>query len=154
MNKKGEWSLAPAYDMTYIFNRGGYQPESEHCLLLRGKYERWTKEDVKEFAVKYGINDSEKIIRKVVDALILFRTLAEKNGVRQEWIGRIEATIHQRPSGFGVPVLRYNYFIVVGTSHEAAASEQAQGDNPQYVESLHFQILLSGYCLLLIRSIS
>ncbi|MBQ8939557.1 MAG: type II toxin-antitoxin system HipA family toxin [Paludibacteraceae bacterium] len=101
MNKKGEWSLAPAYDMTYIFNRGGYQPESEHCLLLRGKYERWTKEDVKEFAVKYGINDSEKIIRKVVDALILFRTLAEKNGVRQEWIGRIEATIHQRLQEWG-----------------------------------------------------
>ena len=105
MNKKGEWSLAPAYDMTYIFNRGGYQPESEHCLLMRGKYADWSKEDVMLFAAENGIRNAEKIIRQVVDAVLQFRSLAEKNGARQEWIGRIEVCLqgHLREWGFDSP---------------------------------------------------
>ena len=102
MNKKGEWSLSPAYDLTYIFNRGGFQPESSHCLLMRGKYDRWTREDVSLFATKYGVNDPEKIIRQVVDAVMQFRSLAEQNGVRQELIGRIEATIQEHLREWGV----------------------------------------------------
>lgn len=90
MNRKGEWAITPAYDMTYIFNARGYLPEYAHCLTLRGKSNGWTKEDVLGFAQENGIRNAEKIIRQVADAVRLFRTLAERNGVRQEWIGRIE----------------------------------------------------------------
>lgn len=127
MNKKGEWSLAPAYDMTYIFNRGGYQPDSEHCLLLRGKYERWTKEDVLQFALDNGIANYEKIIRKVVDALSQFRALAEENGVRQEWIGRIETTIrtHLQEWGFETEHHDDEWTIAGGTHAAKVYLEQA-----------------------------
>ena len=90
MNRKGEWSISPAYDMTFIFNVGGYQPHSEHCLLMRGKVADWTKEEVLLFAEQNDIKNPEKIIRQVADAVMNFRALAERNGVRQEWIGRIE----------------------------------------------------------------
>jgi len=30
MDMEGKWSLAPAYDLTYIFNIGGYLPEVTH----------------------------------------------------------------------------------------------------------------------------
>ena len=102
MNREGEWRLSPAYDMTYIFNTGGYQPETEHCLLMQGKYKRWTKENILHFAEKYGVNEPMKIIRRVVDALTQFRKLAELNKVKPEWIGRIETTIdgHLREWGF------------------------------------------------------
>ena len=90
MNRKGEWAITPAYDMTYIFNARGYLPEYAHCLTLRGKSSGWTKEDVLGFAQENGIRNAEKIIRQVAEAVKSFRTLAERNGVRQEWIGRIE----------------------------------------------------------------
>lgn len=33
MNEDGSWRLSPAYDITYIIDRGGYLPNEEHCLL-------------------------------------------------------------------------------------------------------------------------
>ena len=33
MNPQGQWRLAPAYDMTFIFNTGGYQAHEEHCIF-------------------------------------------------------------------------------------------------------------------------
>ena len=102
MSRKGEWSISPAYDMTFIFNVGGYQPHSEHCLLMRGKVAEWTKEDVLLFAEQNDIKNPDKIIRQVAEAVRSFRTLAERNGVRQEWIGRIEECLmaHLREWGF------------------------------------------------------
>lgn len=37
MNRQGTWRLSPAYDMTYIFDTGGYLPNKEHCLMIGGK---------------------------------------------------------------------------------------------------------------------
>ena len=54
------------------------------------------------FAADNGIRNAEKIIRQVADAVMQFRALAEKNGVRPEWIGRIEECLqgHLREWGF------------------------------------------------------
>lgn len=102
MNRQGEWSITPAYDMTFIFNARGFLPEYVHCLSLRGKRSDWTMEDVLSFANENGIRNPEKIIRQVADAIRSFRMLAEKNGVRLEWIGRIEECLkgHLREWGF------------------------------------------------------
>lgn len=102
MNHKGEWAITPAYDMTFIFNVRGYQPELNHCLSLRGKRSDWTMEDVLSFANENGIRNPEKIIRQVAAAVMNFRALAEKNEVKPEWIGRIEDVLltHLREWGF------------------------------------------------------
>ena len=50
MNPQGQWRLAPAYDMTFIFNTGGYQAQEEHCLSAGGKLRNFTKEDILAFA--------------------------------------------------------------------------------------------------------
>ena len=102
MNRRGEWSLAPAYDLTYIFNRRGFLPEQTHCMTMRGKTADWTKEDVMLFAADNGIRNAEKIIRQVADAVMSFRGLAEKNGVRPDWIGRVEECLrgHLQEWGF------------------------------------------------------
>jgi serine/threonine-protein kinase HipA len=102
MNNKGEWAITPAYDMTFIFNVRGYQPELNHCLSLRGKRSDWTMEDVLSFANENGIRNPEKIIRQVAAAVMNFRALAEKNEVKPEWIGRIEDVLltHLREWGF------------------------------------------------------
>ena len=102
MNRQGLWRLSPAYDMTYIFDTGGYLPYKEHCLTIGGKVNNITREDVIFFASEMGIRAPESIIRKVAESVASFRTLAKKNGVRAEWIGRVESCLLEHLSAWGL----------------------------------------------------
>lgn len=93
MSEDGSWRLSPAYDITYIINRGGYLPNEEHCMFIRAKLRGITRNDVIEFARDNGIRRPDAIIRDVVASLKKFRSVALKYGVTIEWIGRVETTI-------------------------------------------------------------
>lgn len=101
MNRQGNWRLSPAYDMTYIFDTGGYLPNKEHCLMIGGKYQDITIDDIISFASEIGIRAPKAIIRKVASAVSSFRSLAEKNGVKEEWTGRVEAAIINHLKAWG-----------------------------------------------------
>ena len=102
MQRDGSWRLSPAYDITYIIDSGGYLPNEDHCLYVRAKLRNITYDDVVQFARDNGIRRPDAIIRDVVEALKLFRSVATKNGVRDEWIGRVEATIIDRLKSWGM----------------------------------------------------
>lgn len=68
MNENGTWKLSPAYDLTYIFNTGGFLPETMHCLMMQGKLSRHTLDDAIQFARDNGIRRPEAIIRAVANA--------------------------------------------------------------------------------------
>lgn len=57
MNKKGEWSLAPAYDMTFSYRKGSPWV-SAHQMLINGKAEDITIDDLLTVAEKAGIKQS------------------------------------------------------------------------------------------------
>lgn len=94
MDKNGHWQLAPAYDMTYIFNTGGYLPQEEHCMSVNGKLTDITKEDALTLARENGIRRPESIIRDVAGAVAAFRHFASQSGVKEEWTGRVEKRLH------------------------------------------------------------
>jgi len=96
MNRQGTWRLSPAYDMTYIFDTGGYLPNNEHCLMIGGKLQGITRDDAIQFARDNGIRRPDAIIRDVVASLKQFRTIATKYGVSEQWTGRVETTIIKR----------------------------------------------------------
>lgn len=93
MSEDSSWRLSPAYDITYIINRGGYLPNEEHCMFIRAKLRGVTRNDVIDFARDNGIRRPDAIIRDVVASLKKFRSVALKYGVTIEWIGRVETTI-------------------------------------------------------------
>lgn len=93
MNEDGSWRLAPAYDINYIINRGGYLPNEEHCMFIRAKLRGITRNDAIDFARDNGIRRPDSIIRNVVASLKTFRSVALKYGVTKEWIGRVETAI-------------------------------------------------------------
>mgnify|MGYP002868362182 CR=1 FL=1 len=101
MHRDGSWRLSPAYDITYILDSGGYLPNEDHCLYIRAKLRNVNYEDVIQFARDNGIRRPDAIIRDVVEALKQFRSIATKNGVRNEWIGRVEATITNHLKSWG-----------------------------------------------------
>lgn len=101
MYKDGSWRLAPAYDITYIIDRGGYLPNKEHCMYIRAKLRDITRDDVMAFARDNGIRRPDAIIKDVVVALKQFRETAFNNGVSESWIGRVEATIVEHLKSWG-----------------------------------------------------
>ncbi len=102
MDSSGKWGLSPAYDLTYVFNTGGYLPQNDRCLSINGKLVAITREDALLLAKNNGIRRAETIIIEVAAAVGAFRQLAEKNGVRPEWIGRVETTIHKHLEEWGL----------------------------------------------------
>lgn len=109
MNRQGTWRLSPAYDLTYIFDTGGYLPNKEHCLMIGGKIENISHEDAIYFAREMGIGAPESIIRKVAESVASFRTLATKNGMKEEWIGRIENCLSEHLASWGFSSIQQNY---------------------------------------------
>jgi serine/threonine-protein kinase HipA len=101
MNEDGSWRLAPAYDITYIIDRGGYLPNRDHCMYIRAKLHDITRSDVIEFARDNGIRRPDAIIRDIVSALKQFRAIATDNGVSESWIGRVESTIVEHLKAWG-----------------------------------------------------
>ena len=140
MDESGRWSLAPAYDMTYIFSVGGYLPETNHCLLVKGKYTDITLHDVLELAADNGIRKADTIIADVVESLRSFRTLAEKNGVQERWISAVETTLQHNLEmwGFCPPRTFEPYTDANGRQVENLRIEQ------QYKGNYHLLATIDG----------
>ena len=70
MDKKGTWSLSPAYDMTYSYNPKG-KWTNRHQMMINGKRENITKEDVLKAAETMGIKQgkADQIIKEMHEVL-------------------------------------------------------------------------------------
>lgn len=79
MNKKGEWSLAPAYDMTFSYRKGSPWV-SAHQMLINGKADDITIEDLFAVAEKAGIKQSKakSCIEQVKTAVSDWTSFAEE----------------------------------------------------------------------------
>lgn len=126
MDEQGRWSLSPAYDLTYIFNTGGFLPETRHCLMIRGKYDGITFEDVMALAAENGIRKAENIISEVGKAVMEFRAIAERNGVKEQWIAAVENTLNGNLASWGLSLTKpeSSCFEIDGHRIENARIEQ------------------------------
>jgi len=124
MHPDGTWSLAPAYDMTFIFHPNGFQPEREHCLRMRGLRSDWSKPDVMAFAKDNGITGAERIIQEVATALMSFRELAQHHQVDEQWIVSVESALHQHLADWGyLPAVETSWTTADGRKVEAVRLE-------------------------------
>lgn len=131
MNEEGRWCLSPAYDMTYIFNAGGFLPETNHCLLMRGKLSGHTKSDVLTLAKENGIHKPETIIQQVADAIARFRFFAQKHDVQDRWTNAVEKTLNSHLESWGyapsrTPVIS---LVIEGRSFTDVRMEQMYKGN-------------------------
>ena len=131
MNRQGVWRLSPAYDMTYIFDTGGFLPNKDHCLMVGGKLQDISRNDIIAFAGEMGIRAPESIIRKVAGAVVSFRSIATKNGVSAQWIGRVETTIvdHLKAWGEWKPETTTHDLTINGHTFTNLRIEQAYKGN-------------------------
>ena len=81
MDKKGVWTLAPAYDITFSYNPGSIWVSS-HQMLINGKSSDIEKDDLLSVAVSAGIRKTEanrciEQVREAVNGWISFARKAE-----------------------------------------------------------------------------
>lgn len=131
MDGQGKWRLSPAYDMTYIFNTGGFLPETMHCLMMRGKLSGQTIGDAMQLAKDNGIRRAEEIIREVSTAISKFRSFAEKHGVQERWIVAIESCLADHLASWGLSRGGHTSFSFVlrGLTFEDVHVEQTYKGN-------------------------
>lgn len=80
MNKKGEWSLSPAYDMSYCYNPQG-QWTSQHQMSINNKWTDFTIEDFHAVAQNIHIKNCDAIIEQVCDAVSQWKSIAKDCGI-------------------------------------------------------------------------
>lgn len=118
MDEHGRWSLSPAYDLNYVFNTGGYQPEIHHCLMIHGKLTDIGLDDVKAVAAENGIRQAENIIHEVATAVGAFRSIASQYGVQERWISAIEQTINNNLESWGLKESHAKDFFFESAGHK------------------------------------
>ena len=64
MDKSGEWSLSPAFDMCHAY-RPSSTWVSQHCLSVNGKRKNIERADLLEVARKMNIKGTSEIIDQV-----------------------------------------------------------------------------------------
>lgn len=83
MDKQGNWSLAPAYDLCYSYTPGG-KWTNRHQLSLNGKQDNFTYEDLVSVAENMGIRNGKHIIEQIRETVAHWKDYAKKGGVKEE----------------------------------------------------------------------
>lgn len=94
MDKKGVWSLSPAYDVTFSYRKDS-QWVNAHQMLINGKADNITEDDMLSVAQKVGIKkaDAEKCIKQVRVAVSKWEFFAKQTEMSEKNIKRIKEKI-------------------------------------------------------------
>lgn len=95
MDKKGTWSLAPAYDMTFSFRKDSIWV-SAHQMLINGKSDNITEDDMLKVAGKVGIkkSDAVKLMDQVKTSVSKWEAFAVKAGMSEHNMKKIKDYLH------------------------------------------------------------
>ena len=82
MNRRGEWSLSPAFDITYAWNPTG-EWTSRHQMSINGKREGFTSADLLSLAATAGIKPARagEMLGQVTEAVNQWPAFAADAGV-------------------------------------------------------------------------
>ncbi len=85
MNNDGKWQISPAYDICFSYSPGGTWT-NEHQSSINGKYDNFTKDDLLDFANKFGIKKANTILKEVVSAVNQWSKVATEVDIPKEKI--------------------------------------------------------------------
>lgn len=80
MGPDGQWSLSPAYDLTYAHNPAG-RWTNRHQMSINGKRDEFRVEDLVEVGTSLGIGKPAETIEEIVDVVAAWPTFAARAGV-------------------------------------------------------------------------
>jgi serine/threonine-protein kinase HipA len=112
MNRRGEWRLSPAFDLTYAYNPQG-DWTSQHQMSLNGKRDDFEVDDLIAFAAAAGIKKTRarRLLSDVMGAVSHWRRFASEAGVPEPDAERVRRAFRSdldgaapMPSSHGFPI--------------------------------------------------
>ena len=91
MDQQGNWSLSPAYDVSWSYQPGSFWVEA-HQMTVNGKRDKFELADLEDVAKQVRGIDARVIIKEVCAAVKRWREIAESVGVAPRLINEIERT--------------------------------------------------------------
>jgi serine/threonine-protein kinase HipA len=91
MNEYGDWSFAPAFDLTFSPSPGGY-----HSLSVANKYQEINKNDLLKLASYFGINKGNEIIDQVKEILSNWKQFSSELEINKKESHLIEKTLMEK----------------------------------------------------------
>jgi len=94
MDKEGNWSLSPAFDMTWSYNPSG-DWTSRHQMSTNGKRDNFERRDFVECAKNASMKRGRaaSILKEVVDAVLQWPTFASQAAVSAHWMEQIQSSL-------------------------------------------------------------
>ena len=83
MNKKGEWNLSPAYDLTFSYNEN-FNRITPHFLSINGKNQDFNLNDILYIANEYSIKKPKKIINEINQSFCHWKKIAKKLNISKK----------------------------------------------------------------------
>ena len=68
MDRQGEWSISPAYDLTFHYKPGGTWT-GVHQSSINGKFDHFTRDDLVSLGKTFGIKKAAQILEEVLAAV-------------------------------------------------------------------------------------
>jgi serine/threonine-protein kinase HipA len=98
MDRSGNWSLSPAFDMTYSYQPGG-KWTSSHQMTMNGKRDGFMLEDFRACAKSASMKRGRAgtIIDEVRDIVARWRDYADESRVHPEQRDRIQSALRLEP---------------------------------------------------------
>jgi serine/threonine-protein kinase HipA len=93
MDETGQWSLSPAYDVTFAYNPSNLWL-SQHQLSINNKRRDLTRNDLLSLATQMNVKKANEIIENVKDVISKWKEYASDSGIAGSQIKAIGAT-HQ-----------------------------------------------------------
>ncbi len=98
MDRRGYWTLAPAYEMTYSYQPSG-KWTSSHQMTINGKRDNFTMADFlesgKSALLKRG--QAGKILDETREVVSRWRDYADQVGVNPDQRDKIQKTLRLKP---------------------------------------------------------
>ena len=96
MDRQGRWSLSPAYDITYAYDKNN-RWLAKHQMTMNGKTDNYTKTDLEVCASRMNIGKRrmEKILEEVETAVLKWQVFAESAKIREEIYNEIEKNLRR-----------------------------------------------------------
>ena len=93
MNRRGEWRLSPAFDISYAWNPSG-EWASGHQMSVNGKRDGFEREDLLALAKAADIKKARagQMVQRVIEAVRRWPDFAGKAGVNDEQVKKIQAS--------------------------------------------------------------
>ena len=88
MNRNGEWSLSPAYDISWACNPSG-EWTAKHQMSVNNKWDNFTRDDLLACARHSDINKPGEIIDEVKEAVAKWRVTAQNLAIPEKQIEAI-----------------------------------------------------------------